>query len=133
MKIAEVSEKYGLSVDTLRYYERVGLIPPVHRNAGGIRDYNELDLRRVEFIKCMRGAGLPIEVLIEYMGLVQQGDSTIEARKEILIEQRNLLAARMAEMKKTLDLLNHKVEVYEKAILKKEQEMVQVEELMGEG
>ena len=65
MKIAEVSERYGLSADTLRYYERVGLIPPVNRNGSGMRDYNELDIRRVEFIKCMRGAGLPIEVLIE--------------------------------------------------------------------
>lgn len=128
MKIAEVSEKYGLSVDTLRYYERVGLIPMVHRNEGGIRDYNELDLRRVDFIKCMRGAGLPIEVLIEYMGLVQQGDKTIEARKDILIEQRDLVAARLQEMQKTLDLLNHKIEVYEQAILKKEKEMIEIEE-----
>ena len=76
--------------DTLRYYERVGLIPPVNRNESGIRDYNELDLRRVDFIKCMRSAGLPIEVLIEYVALVQKGDKTIEARKEILIEQREL-------------------------------------------
>jgi len=133
MKIAAVSEQYGISADTLRYYERIGLIPPVHRNEGGIRDYNELDLRRVDFIKCMRSAGLPVEVLIEYIGLVQQGDKTMEARKEILIEQRDLLAARMADMQKTLDLLNHKVEVYEKAILKKEQEMLQIEELIGEG
>jgi DNA-binding transcriptional MerR regulator len=131
MKIAEVSEKYGLSVDTLRYYERVGLIPPVNRNDSGIRDYNELDLRRVDFIKCMRGAGLPVEVLIEYMGLVQQGDKSITARKEILIEQRDLVAARLEEMQKTLDLLNHKIKVYEQAIFKKEQEMLQVEELMG--
>src|SRR6188474_325713 len=132
MKIAEVSEQYGISSDTLRYYERAGLIPPVNRNESGIRDYNELDLRRVDFIKCMRSAGLPVEVLIEYIGLVQQGDKTMEARKEILIEQRDLLAARMADMQKTLDLLNHKVEVYEKAILKKEQEMLQIEELMGQ-
>jgi DNA-binding transcriptional MerR regulator len=131
MKIAEVSEKYGLSADTLRYYERVGLIPPVHRNAGGIRDYDELDLRRVDFIKCMRGAGLPVEVLIEYMGLVQQGDSTIAARKEILVEQRDLVAARLEEMQKTLDRLNYKIDVYEKALLQKEQEMIQVEELMA--
>jgi|SRR6185503_16310613 len=131
MKIAEVSAQYGISADTLRYYERVGLIPPVHRNHGGIRDYDELDLRRVDFIKCMRGAGLPIEVLIEYVALVQKGDKTIEARKEILIEQRDLLVARMNEMQKTLDLLNHKVEVYEKAILEKEKAMLQVEELMG--
>ena len=79
----------------------------------------------------MRSAGLPIQVLIEYMELVQQDDQTIEARKEILVEQRDLLAARMEEMQKTLDRLNYKIDVYEKALLKKEQEMVQVEDLMG--
>ena len=131
MKIAEVSEKFGLSVDTLRYYERVGLIPPVHRNDGGIRDYDELDLRRVDFIKCMRGAGLPVEVLIEYVALVQQGDKTIDARKEILKEQRALVAARLVEMQKTLDLLDHKIEVYEKAVLIIEMEMIQEEEVMA--
>lgn len=128
MKIAEVSERYGISSDTLRYYERIGLIPPVTRNESGIRDYGELDIRRVEFIKCMRSAGLPIEVLIDYMELVQQGDQTIEARKEILKEQRELLAARMKEMQKTLDILDHKIEVYENAVLKKEKEMVQTAE-----
>jgi DNA-binding transcriptional MerR regulator len=81
MKIAEVSERFGLSLDTLRYYERIGLIPPVHRTESGIRDYNELDLKRVDFIKCMRSAGLPVEVLIEYIRLVQQGDGTVEPRK----------------------------------------------------
>ncbi len=131
MKIAEVSEQYGLSSDTLRYYERVGLIPPVHRNESGIRDYNELDLRRVDFIKCMRSAGLPIEVLIDYVALVQKGDKTIEARKEILKEQRQLLTVRIQEMQKTLDILDHKIEVYEKAVLKKEKQIVQAEEVMA--
>ena len=128
MKIAEVSEQYGLSSDTLRYYERVGLIPPVNRNESGIRDYNELDLRRVEFIKCIRSAGLPVDVLIEYVGLVQQGDKTIEARREILKVQRELLLARMKEMQKTLDVLNRKIEVYENAVLKKEKQMIPIEE-----
>ncbi len=127
MKIMEVSEQYGISSDTLRYYERIGLIPPVNRNGSGIRDYTELDIRRVEFAKCMRSAGLPVEVLIDYIGLVQQGDQTIEARKEILMEQRELLVARMTQMQKTLDILDHKIEVYENAILKKEQEMTQTE------
>jgi len=131
MKIAQVSEQFGMSVDTLRYYERVGLIPPVNRNNGGIRDYNEMDLRRVDFIKCMRGAGLAVEVLIEYVALVQQGDKTIEARKEILIEQRKLLVDRMNEMQKTLDILEHKIEVYENAVLKKEKQIVQAEEVMA--
>jgi len=124
MKIMEVSENYGISSDTLRYYERIGLIPPVNRSENGIRDYNDLDLKRVEFIKCMRSAGLPIEVLIEYVALVQQGDQTIETRQEILKEQRDQLAVRMKEMQKTLDLLDHKIEVYENAVLKKEKEII---------
>ncbi len=127
MKIAEVSERYNLSADTLRYYERVGLIPPVHRDPGGIRDYTELDLRRVEFIKCLRRAGLPVEVLIEYMALFNQGDQTIAARKEILQEQRDRLAARLQEMQATLDLLDYKIAMYEKAVLSKEQELVQAD------
>jgi DNA-binding transcriptional MerR regulator len=128
MKIAEVSERYGISLDTLRYYERIGLIPPVNRNKSGIRDYSEIDLKRVEFIKCMRSAGLPIEVLVEYVGLVQQGDKTIEARKEILKEQREQLVAKIQEIQKTLDMLDYKIEVYENSVLKKEKEIIQTEE-----
>jgi DNA-binding transcriptional MerR regulator len=128
MKIAEVSERYGISLDTLRYYERIGLIPPVNRNPSGIRDYNEIDVRRVEFIKCMRSAGLPIETLIDYVALVQQGDKTIDARKEILIEQREHLVARMAEMQKTLDMLDYKIKVYENAVLKREKELIPIED-----
>lgn len=132
MKIAEVSERYGITSDTLRYYERIGLIQPVNREKSGIRDYNEIDLRRVEFIKCMRSAGLPIETLIEYVGLVQQGDGTIAARKDILIEQRELLAARMKEMQKTMNILDHKIEVYENAVLTKEKEMILAEDQVAE-
>jgi DNA-binding transcriptional MerR regulator len=128
MKIAEVSEQHGLSTDTLRYYERIGLIPPVNRSESGIRDYNDLDIRRVEFVKCMRSAGLPVEVLIDYIALVQQGDQTIAARKDILVEQRELLISRMEQMQKTLDILNHKIEVYEKAVLKNEKDMILVVE-----
>ena len=128
MKIAEVSEKYGISSDTLRYYERIGLIPPVQRNGSGIRDYGEIDVKRIEFVKCMRSAGLPIEVLIKYFDLIQQGDMTIEDRKRILTEQRDLLVARMAELQSTLDLLSLKIEVYENTVLKKEKEIVQIED-----
>ena len=132
MKIAEVSERYALSSDTLRYYERIGLLPTVTRTESGIRDYSELDIRRVEFIKCMRGAGLPIEVLIDYVGLLQQGDQTIAARKEILKEQRKLLIIRMQEMQKPLDILEHKIEVYESALLQREKEISETEVLINE-
>jgi DNA-binding transcriptional MerR regulator len=127
MRISDVSEQCNISADTLRYYERIGLLPPVQRKDGGIRDYSNLDLRRVEFIKCMRRAGLPIEVLIEYYGLVQQGDQTIEARKNILVRQRAELTARMDELQKTLDLLNYKINVYETALVEKEQELAETE------
>lgn len=128
MKIGEVSEKYEISSDTLRYYERIGLLPSVNRSESGIREYGELDLRRVSFIKCMRSAGLPIEVLIRYFELVQQGDATMDARKEILVEQRQQLLARMKEMQETLDLLDHKISVYENALVKAEQALLPIED-----
>jgi DNA-binding transcriptional MerR regulator len=100
MKISEVSEQYDISPDTLRYYERVGLIPTVNRNESGIRDYNQTDMEWVEFIKCMRSSGLPIEVLTEYVELVQEGDHTNEARKRILLKQRDELVRKMKELQK---------------------------------
>ena len=131
MKISEVSEKYALTADTLRYYERVGLIPPVNRTENGIRDYNELDLRRVEFIKCMRSAGLPVDVLIEYVGLVQQGDETAEVRRTILVEQREQLIDKIEELEKVLGILDHKIEVYDQIMLKIEQNLADVEVEVG--
>lgn len=112
MTIAEVSKRFELSADTLRYYERIGLIPTINRKSG-IRNYSEEDCRWIEFIKCMRSAGLPIEVLIEYVTLFQQGDITTEARKELLIEQRKHLIEKMEDMQKTLERLNYKIERYE--------------------
>ena len=91
MTIREVSEKYHISQDTLRYYERIGLIPAVHRTAGGVRDYQETDLGWVEHAICMRSAGVSVEALIEYVRLYQQGDATIEARLHLLQEQKQLL------------------------------------------
>lgn len=125
MKISEVSEQCDISADTLRYYERVGLLPPVNRSESGIRDYSDLDVRRVEFIKCMRTAGLPVEVLIEYYRLVQQGDETAEDRKAILVQHRAEVKARMAELQKTLDLLDSKISFYGNAVLKAENAIVE--------
>lgn len=110
MVISEVSQKFDISQDTLRYYERVGLIPRVKRNKSRIRNYTEEDCGWVEFIKCMRGAGLSIEVLIEYVALYQQGDETIESRKKLLIEQRQLLQKRAEEMLETLKRMDYKIE-----------------------
>lgn len=124
MTITEVSKQYELSQDTLRYYERIGLIPDVMRIKSGIRDYKPGDLKWVEFAKCMRNAGIPIETLIEYVALFQQGEDTAEARRELLLEQRRLLSERVVEMQKTLARLDYKIERYETVLLKKEQELL---------
>lgn len=128
MTITDVSKKYNLSQDTLRYYERIGLIPIVNRNKSGIRDYTEEDCRWVEFVKCMRSAGLPIEVLIEYVTLFQQGDETANARKELLIEQRKQLIKKMEEMKNTLKRLDYKIERYEQGVVSKENQLKKTDE-----
>ena len=114
MLIAEVSKKYGISADTLRYYERGGVIPPVHRRENGIRDYDESDLGWVELVKCMRSAGVQVEALIEYVSLYREGEHTAAARKAILEEQRERLLERMAEMQAALERLNYKIENYDR-------------------
>ena len=127
MTIAEVSKKYDISADTLRYYERIGLLPPVPRNKSGIRDYDEASCGWIELMKCMRAAGVQIEALIEYVALFQQGDSTINARKEILMEQRDQLMERMADMQQSLDRLNHKIERYEQVLVQKAKELLRLQ------
>lgn len=112
MTIAEAGKFYGMSPDTLRYYERIGLIPPVGRTSGGIRDYTEEDGKWIDFAKCMRSAGLPLEAIIEYVSLYREGDKTFDARKALLEEQRKHLAQRIAELQAALDRLDGKIERY---------------------
>ena len=116
MTIKEVSEKYDISADTLRYYERIGMIPEVTRNANGIRNDQERDLGWVELAICMRSAGLPVEALIEYVKLFQQGDSTFAARLQLLQEQREKLEEQKAQLQAAMDKLDYKISRYEKAV-----------------
>lgn len=112
MTIAEVSKKYNLTQDTIRYYEKIGLLPEIPRTKSGIRDFDEKSCKWIEFIKCMRAAGMPIEALIEYMNLFKQGKKTIVARKQLLIEQRDVLLKKQEEIKNTIERLDYKIELY---------------------
>lgn len=116
MTIKEVSEKFDISQDTLRYYERIGLIPPVARTAGGIRDYKESDFGWIEHTICMRNAGVPIEALIEYVKLYQAGDSTFEARKQLLEEQLENLEEQKKQLEVTMKRLRYKISRYQNAV-----------------
>ena len=116
MTINEVSKKYNVSPDTLRYYERIGVIPEVHRNSGGIRDYTDEDLKWVELALCMRSAGLSIETLVEYQRLYQQGDDTIKARLDLLNEQMEILENQKKQIEETMDRLSYKISRYQNAL-----------------
>ena len=113
MTIKEVSEKYGLSQDTLRYYEKIGVIPPVTRTSGGIRNYTEQDIGWVENAVCMRNAGLPVEVIAEYCRLFSMGDSTIGARLELHTEQRKKLIEQKEQLETEISRLDYKIGRYE--------------------
>lgn len=116
MTIKEVAEKYHISQDTLRYYERIKMIPEVTRTAGGIRDYQDEDLKWVELAICMRKAGLPIEAMIDYVKLFQQGDETIPARLELLNNQMLTLKLQKQKIEETMDRLSYKISRYEEAL-----------------
>ena len=125
MTIAEVSKKYGLTQDTIRYYEKIGLIPPVPRNSSGIRNFDDRSCGWIEFIKCMRNAGLSIEVLTKYVELFNEGKSTLKERKELLIGQREKLLEKQEDIKKTLDRLNYKIELYDDIISGKRKDFME--------
>lgn len=113
MTISEVSKKYNITADTIRYYEKEGLIPTVPRDKNGIRNFDENSCGWIEFIKCMRSAGLEIETLKRYVSLFRQGTKTVEERKILLIEQREKLLKKQKDINVTLDRLNYKIEKYE--------------------
>lgn len=124
MTIAEVSKKVNLSTDTLRYYEKIGLIPEVNRTESGIRDYTEKELRYIEFVICLRNAGISIGTLIEYLRLFKKGDSTIEARKQLLISQREVMQKKLDEIQSSFERLNFKIDNYEKILIEREKELL---------
>lgn len=116
MTISEVSKRYGISQDTLRYYERIGVIPPVHRTGSGLRDYTEEDCGWVELAGCMRGAGLPLPALAEYVRLSREGDETIPDRRELLMKQKEQLALQLEAIQKTMERLEYKISCYDRAM-----------------
>lgn len=121
MTIAQVGREYGLSPDTLRYYERAGLLPQIRRTKGGVRDYSPEDCRWVAYIKCMRSAGVEVETLAEYVRLFRQGAQTIPARKALLLAQREQIVARIQELNDVLSRLDWKLDGYEERMLQYEE------------
>ena len=116
MTIRQVCSRYGLTPDTLRYYEKVGVIPEVHRSASGIRDYDDVAIGWVENAVCMRSAGVPVESIIEYVRLYQEGDTTLQARRDLLKDVHTKLLAQKQQMEAEIDRLSFKISRYDVAM-----------------
>lgn len=124
MNISEAAKITGLTAATLRYYESEGLIPPVTRKNGGVRDYQQDDLGWIDFIKCMRSAGMSVDSLIEYTTLFRNGTQSDEARKNILIRERDQLLAKQKEISETIERLNGKIKSFEGKIRESEDSLM---------
>ena len=125
MNIKKVSELTGISADTIRYYERIGLIPPVTRNQSGIRDFTEREIGLLEFVRCFRKAGVSVEALIDYVTLLEEGEGTEEARLAILKEQAENLDARLEELRAARERLSYKIDNYQEGISQREKELLE--------
>lgn len=119
LTITEVSSKYQIKPDTLRYYERIGLIPKVPRRPNGNRYYNDGLQGWLEMIICLRHSGVSIETLIDYAHLLEQGDATLDAREKLLREQLELLEEKRTNLDRSIKRLKHKISLYETGEIKK--------------
>jgi DNA-binding transcriptional MerR regulator len=113
MTIKEAAEVTGITVDNLRYYERIGLIPEVPRTASGIRDYDEMSLHWIEFAMRFKRGGMHLEAIREYIQLAIKGEDTKPARKDILLEAKEEIEKKLAEIQESLDVINYKLGTYE--------------------
>jgi DNA-binding transcriptional MerR regulator len=114
--IGEVSKLTGLSVPTLRYYDKEGLIPNINRNENGLRDFTEQDLGTINIVTCIKGAGASIREIKEYMDLCKLGDSTLVARKQFFIEKKRDVEEQMKHLSEIMKTVEMKIKYYEDAI-----------------
>lgn len=113
MTIREIAAKTNMSTDTLRYYERIGLLPPVPRNAAGIRNYDEYFVNFINFIKKLKASGMSLEHIIDYIRLAEMGDATIQERKKLLSEARETLLDKINSLQLVAELADYQLRNYE--------------------
>jgi DNA-binding transcriptional MerR regulator len=113
--IAQAAESSGLSIDTLRYYERIGLVEPPARDTGGRRAYSDDDLTWLSFLTKLRTTGMPIRMMREYARLRRQGQASTSRRKQILVDQRRAVLSRIAELETCVDMLGFTKEIESKS------------------
>ena len=111
MKIGEVSKKYNVSIESLRYYEQEGLLGTIVKNKSGIREYSDDDLKKIEFILCMRNAEMPIQTLKKYLKLYYSDNSSKEDKKEIINNELNRINDKIKNLKNAKEILEGKIDL----------------------
>ncbi|MGK4583428.1 MerR family transcriptional regulator [Kitasatospora sp. HPMI-4] len=110
--ISEVAAASGLTTHTLRWYERIGLLDPIDRSYSGQRRYSDADLNRLGFLNRLRLTGMPVAGMLRYVELARAGERTVEARREILVEHREEVRQKIADLHATLAVLDYKIDIY---------------------
>lgn len=114
--IRQVAAKMGVTVPTLRYYDKEGLMPFVEKKSNGTRVFKDEDFKGMAIITCMKKSGMPIKDIKTYMDLCADGDSTLQTRLEIFLERKQAVQNQMDELNKVMETINHKIWYYETAI-----------------
>ncbi|TPR24496.1 MerR family transcriptional regulator [Apilactobacillus micheneri] len=112
MQISEVTQKYNISKQTLYYWERIGLLYKIAKDSNGYRNYNEENLKQIEFVSCMRNAGMTINKLQKYMILYNSGEQTFEQRKQLIADQLDEIKYQVLKYKNAQQVLEYKLNHY---------------------
>ena len=111
--IGDISKMYGISQDTLRYYDKAGLLPFVKKNQAGRRIFNEDDLGYIEVIDCLKRSGIPVKEIAKFMDWCVEGDKTLPQRYAFMVEQEAVLEKKIHELQAQLDFLRWKKWYYQ--------------------
>ena len=114
--IRQIAEKMGVTVPTLRYYDKEGLLPFVDKKPNGTRVFKDEDFQGLAIITCMKNSGMPIKDIKKFMDLCNGGDSTLQERLEIFLERKEAVQKQMERLNKVMETINHKIWYYETAI-----------------
>lgn len=114
--IGEVSDMTGIAVSALRYYDREGLFPNMERSNGGIRLFSEGEIETLRIIECLKMTGMPIRDIRQFLDWCQEGDSTLELRRDMFYERLEIMNQKMAELNQVIDTIKFKCRFYDLAV-----------------
>ena len=114
--IREVSEKTNISAYVLRFYEKEGLLPHIHRSEGGIRYYTDEDMDLLGLISCLKKTGMQLREIKTFVELSEQGPETLRERCNILRQQQDNVRKQMAELQKSYEKVSHKLAYFSRLL-----------------